>query len=452
MKLQDFGSRFHRQQALKEAKRTMKTPTSPPALTIVEPRYAQTQDQIRAFAEQMQKTATATFAEQMQKTATATTTLNGAAFAAALQKLGTVMPTFAPNGVASMAWSPESDFPIGRVRLLGGALLWARRLENRTSRYAEYTVTVSHDDHTGTWAAERAFGPIGETQNIQVIKVDADPMTVLNAARDTVRGKTRRDYVEVAAFENMELTAETALHTNEWVVTDDPILDPMQGREQQLEEATAPPPPSAPRSCICSQVAAELGQTLTAEPESGGPELAPLLSDARFGLMRFDSRDPGARWVIAVFADCAPGYAHVRAYPIGPALDDDNTPRSLRRNVTQFVEDVVQSQMRSVFASQQAGEADFVLVVEEKLVDLVIIDALRWNGEDISGQPLSERLGALSADAASSLIFGDKLQMCGLVTGRLREEYLANGDMYRYELVDLSAPAPTPSWRLPILD
>lgn len=326
-----------------------------------------------------------------------------------------------------------------------GNLLWAKRLENTTSRDAEYTVSVVEIPSkfgASSYVVQRAFGPRGGGQNMSDIGTFNDALGAVSVGEKQIAAKLKRDYVEKLSWDKTSLSDPPS-----WDLSEDPLELAEDIRDSDVEEEE---PPIAPaRDCVCYSTIEELASVMWRDPEELTPDLAPLLLNDGFGLRELPLSH-GARWLVSFNAQCAPGYDHVRAYPVGPEMTGTDLPRENRRNRAQWVEEIVRKNLASAYSRDEQNQ--FVLVVEEDVTDLVVIDVWLWNQSDAGNSPFSDRWGTMVGNFAATFpsTFGFKLATVHM--SRLRDVYLGMGDQFRYELIDLAQPLPTPTWELPILE
>lgn len=355
-----------------------------------------------------------------------------------------VVETWTPGEPARL-----SEYYGARVRDTSGELVYGWRGENRSSRMAEYTVTVTNVGNAtrpGTpMSASRveaeydvvaAWGSIGKTMQRQSKQRTTNKTSAITTAAELVREKQKRDYVRV----------------DEYKVDDDEYPFAEVEAEGFAEDSATPAPdvPEIPLvvqpsdDCACFGSAEEMAQALWVDAQPADVSVAPLLTQAGFGLEVFGSanRPAGNRWVVRVDSTCSGGYAHVRAYPVDP--DTKASPR--------VVEELILASLNS-----RTGEAfDFAFVVEVDGNDLWLVDVIRLEGNDMVEVGWLKRQQTLSARAdwvldRTKSTKGRAIRSPRIVIAGLREEYLGEGDLKAFELHSLEARLGEPGWSLPRL-
>ena len=346
-----------------------------------------------------------------------------------------------------------------RYRDSGGSLIYGCRMENTTPGHnKEYTVTVtakplagaSNNSGANEYCVEGAWGPIDGTLTKQVKDIDGQPATsnktrAVEAAKDLERAKKAKGYIEQFKFEEDDAAMEEYASSLDWTVTDDLIVSSESKTDTILKEVD--------RNCFCYQTAEELSQFSYAEPTPAGLDVAPMIMGPGFGFVRFDDLKRGARWLVTVLSSCNPyPEPHARAVPVGEPMDDAKLGER-RRSTPQYIEDLVIDSIDSTV--RLGGNIDFVLLVEERGVDVVVIDALRWDAEDLTDTSWFERRNVV--DGTFGTVFtndrkmGRHITLAPRVVSRLRESYLAEGNKTRFELYQLEGRPGSETWLMPRL-
>lgn len=352
----------------------------------------------------------------------------------------------------------EEYFAVPKYRATQGKLIYGVRMENTDpGHFKEYTVTVTAVPLAGASAGsganeyivEGAWGKINGGLSSQVKDIDGKRSTsnktrAIEAAKDLERAKKAKGYSESLKIEEDQAALEEEIESLDWTVTDDMIVDPMASADAVTKEID--------RDCFCMTTVEELAISSYVDPVPADLSIAPLLQDPNFGFVRFDSQKRGARWLVTIQDSCESGYRHARAYPVGEAMSDASL-RELKRSTAQFIEDLIIDAVDDRAAKK--GGLDLTILVEEKAIDVVVLDALRWEGEDLTELPWAERRRRL--DTSFRSVFnperksGRHIELAPRVINRLRETYLAEGDRYRFELHPLGGLPGADSWQMPQL-
>jgi predicted DNA-binding WGR domain protein len=304
-----------------------------------------------------------------------------------------------------------------RVRDTAGKLIYGWRGENRTTRNAEYTVTVTLMERktTGVSAPEEEYnvvatwGKLGGTLQRQTKQITTNKTSALTTAAEVVREKKSHQYVEVEEYKDSG-------EEDGW-----PDVDPDDDLVAEPESVRLEPPML---DCSCFHAAEEYDQALWVDPEPADLTIAPKLMEPRYGLQMFSRniRDVrGARYVVVVDSSCSGGYAHVRAYgPASPARVEDVFLKALNFRTSRTF--------------------DFALVVEVLGDQFWVIDAMRLEGIDLTEKGWLDRHQALAAgidkvlDRSAKLPGGARIYDPDVTVENIREEYLSNGDHLQFEL------------------
>lgn len=351
-------------------------------------------------------------------------------------------------------------FEYPKYRDTDGKLVYGSRLENHQPGHnKEYTITVTSRPLAGAsskpasgaeYIVEGAWGAIGAALSKQIKDIDGKKSTsnrarALETAQDLERAKKAKGY-EVKFVMDSDLVDDLAPSENsdDWTVIDDLIVDP-------YAEVPAAEFEEVDRECYCYTVAEELSHLAYTEPELATLEIAPLLMQPGYGLVRFEDAKRGARWIITVLSTCNPyPEPHARAIPVGDSMKEESL-KDRKRSTAQYVEELVVD----FLVEKSPREFDLTILVEESGIDLVIVDAYRWGGENLLEQPWTKRRHTM--DTSFSEVFKSqkkgsrKVTIAPRIVTRLREEYLAEGDKVRFELHDNSELPGGLSWSLPRL-
>ena len=384
-------------------------------------------------------------------------------------------------------------FQEGQYRETPGALVYGTRMEFKDSfsnSDKEYTVVVTAKPLAGAplspaknagameYTVEGAWGRRGGTLSHQVKPIDGKSSTsnrarAIETARDIERSKTTKGY-KVMAHHEQDLTDDTIPDSMDWLdnLSDDSIVDP-DGPVQPGTKIVAPD-----YSCYCSGMVQEASLASWLEPEEANVDIIPIVANDNpdYGFIRLSERTTGARWLIAVLSSCAPGYIHVRAVPIGEMMDGPEWG-SRKRTTRAYVEELVEDSLVATHLDpsskmnvppvggilhSKGGKAiprdiDFIIVAEEENgVDLVTIDALHWDGEDLTEVGWGDRRAHIEATWSKTFndvsIRGNRcISLAPRVVDRLRETYLAEGEEARFELHHKFSFPTEPSWVMPEL-
>jgi len=255
----------------------------------------------------------------------------------------------------------------------------------------------------------------------------------MDKARDLIREKTAKGYVEVQTWHIDERDREELTKSADWEHPDDETVD--------MNQAAESAGPKEEVECTCEAFVQEQAWGSYVQPEPASVTTAPLLTQPGYGLLKFEEMKQGPRWVVGVVGSCSAGYQHARAVPVGPEPQDD----ALKPSKAAYIESLVENALRP----ERAKEYDHVLVVEEHLLELVVVDVVRWEGQDYIGESFLTRY-QWSNDDWSKWFASDALKWAPLTLTRLREEFLGDGMNYRFELHDLNQS--NTAWILPQLE
>lgn len=331
--------------------------------------------------------------------------------------------------------TPEAFGPMARPLAGNAPLVFGALLHNTQGNHnKQYTITVSEIE-PNKFVTEAAWGRIGTVPQVQTKYQGLSESTALGKAHDLLREKKSKGYREIQTWEH-PIEDREAMTEADWGEIEDPIVDPAEAKEQ-AGKAKQPP-----KECDCTSFVQELGWTSYEEPEPPSLAVAPYLTTPGFGLVRYASDEPGPRWVVGVVSDCSAGFLHARAVEVGPEMKDAQVYKERHRSKPHYVESLVQN------ALTRQPEYDHVLVVEENLLELVVVDALRWAGKDVMQMPWFERRQMIESEWPKYFV-GDQMKLASIFVEHLREQYLGEGDQYRFELVSLTESNAV--WQLPKL-
>jgi hypothetical protein len=384
-------------------------------------------------------------------------------------------------------------FEVGQYRETPGVLVYGTRMEFKDSfsnSDKEYTVIVSAKPLAGAplspaknagameYTVEGSWGRRGGTLSHQIKPIEGKSSTsnrarAIETARDIERSKTTKGY-KVIAHHEQNLTDDTIPDSMDWLdnLSDDAIVD----SDAPVTPGQMPVIPDY--SCYCNGLVQEASLASWLEPDDAGTEVIPIVANDSpdYGFVRLNEKNRGARWLIAVLTSCVPGYIHVRAVPIGEMMDGPEwgtRKRTTRAYVEELVEDslvathldpsktgttaAVGSILKSRGGKVVPRDIDFIIVAEEEnSVDLVVIDALRWDGDDLSEVGWDMR--RMSIEGTWSKTFNDVsirgnrcISLAPRILDRLRETYLAEGEDVRFELHHKLSYPTEPSWVMPEL-
>ena len=367
--------------------------------------------------------------------------------------------TYLHSAAAATAHSKNVEFfEAPKYRDTKGTLVYGVRMENtQPGHNKEYTVTVtavplagaSSKSGANEYTVEGAWGVIAQAQTKQVKDIDGKKSTsnktrAIEAAKDLERAKKAKGYVEQFKFDEEEDLDDDMAADLDWVITDDLIVSPD-------DSTTASIVHEVDRECFCYQTAEELSQFSYADPTPAGLDIAPLIMGQGYGFTKFDDVKRGARWIVSVLSNCNPyPEPHARAVPVGEEMSDPAL-KDRRRSTPQYVEDLIIDAIDPVV--RLSGTMDFALLVEEKGVDLIVVDALRWEGEDLTDESWMQRRNIM--DGTFRSIFntdrksGRHITLAPRIINRLRESYLSEGNKSRFELYSLDGRPGAETWLMP---
>lgn len=333
-----------------------------------------------------------------------------------------------------------------KYRHTEGRLRWGARLENTTTRQAEYTITVT-ESTPELFVVERSWGPLGAPGHHDVVVRSPDLTGAIHQARSIYDAKvSRRSYEDVGGYTDFDGHPELSDDESAWTsITERPL--PASLMEDSAVDKLDPPE----RTCQCMNLFTEMAAQYT-DVLIGTPAMAPLLTQPQSVMFRLPEA-VGARWVVGVYAACSPGYDHVRAVPVGPEMTDDSVAKLNRRNKVEWVEDVVLRHLRPEHVRHLQS---FGLLIEEDGPDLKVLDI--WFGADrnsdlrIEEIVFSARYELLQMTWPSTFNVSTKFALAPLLTVRLREEFLDNESADRFELTDRTKKLPLLMARLPVLN
>lgn len=369
------------------------------------------------------------------------------------------------SSTGSIASSNKEYFAAPKFRTNSGPLVYGSRLEYRQgTSNKDYTITVtavpvpnqdpkmspSMKATANHYVVEAAYDRIGATNPRKQIKSvsgsnQSTPFrdTAIAYARNLEATKLAKGYVVTATATSEQESvfdfdsAEYDVDFEEFVVTNDPIIgetDPSLVPKEALD-------------CDCSSLVEALAWSVWNEPVPATPDVAPYLTQDGYGLVRFEGLTHGKRWVVGISKDCSNGYQHARAVEVGGATQTF----SKRKYMTAL--EVQVTLVEALSKDQKAKGADFVIVVEEKLQEgLLVIDAMRWDGQGLEGLGWSERRERM--ESSFHLVFPDtpqgrRVRLTDRLTNRLRETYLTESEQYRFELYANDGLLGQDAWILP---
>ena len=325
-----------------------------------------------------------------------------------------------------------------RVRKATGDIVYGVRLENTTTRNAEYTITVteSYQSHPSnpSYIVEAAWGKLGQGQQIKTYEVQPGNLSTPNKNSAISFAKALRSEKIGGAYKEVRVAS-----------VEDGASDVFEFDEVIVQNAPTNPVGAIPAydiaACGCNDSALSLSaQWVDASPATA--EIAQYLKVPGYELVRLPLSPQGApRWLVFSQGDCAGGYTHSRAVPVGNA--------DARRATPAYISDLV---TESTAKDARNKELSFALVLEEQGADLLVIDALSWMSKDLTDSEWLTRRSVL--EGSFQTIFpttakSRQIRLAPRVVDRLRETYLTESDKFRFELYVESGALGEGSWVLP---